>query len=140
MRKLTQRPRIGDASLQLIEEIVNGRFSENFKRFLKESAGLSYYESVFVDAAKTEWHVQQYNSFDDLYGLTQEFLNVYKRKLIPFAHDPGGWHFCLCMDEEDHGAIFINRWTDHLPEEQFLKIANSFEEFIDGLRREEEVK
>jgi hypothetical protein len=42
------------------------------------------------------------------------------------------------MDDDDFGTIYINRWTDHLPEEQFLKIADSFEEFINGLHAEDE--
>ena len=44
------------------------------------------------------------------------------------------------MDEGvDYGKIIVNRWTDYLPEEQFLVISNSFEEFINGLKREDEL-
>jgi hypothetical protein len=58
---------------------------------------------------------------------------------VPFAYDPGGWHFCLSFDADTYGKIIINRWTDHLPEEQFLVIADSFEEFINGLQTEENI-
>ena len=54
--------------------------------------------------------------------------------------DPGGWHFCLSIDEKDYGTIIVNRWTDHSEENQFLKIADNFEEFIDGLITEDEAK
>ncbi|MBK9580663.1 MAG: SMI1/KNR4 family protein [Saprospiraceae bacterium] len=54
-------------------------------------------------------------------------------KKIPFAYDPGGWHFCLSFDEDTFGKVVVNRWSDHLPEDQFIVIADSFEEFINGL-------
>jgi SMI1-KNR4 cell-wall len=140
MRKLTLYPRMGDSNIRHIESIIGSPLSENFKEFLKENGGLSHYERYFIDKAQTQWEVQKYLTYVELFKLTEEFLREYKRKLVPFAFDPGGWHFCLCMDEgADYGSIIINRWTDHLPEEQFLKIANSFEEFIDRLKTEEEV-
>ncbi|HEX7904185.1 MAG TPA: SMI1/KNR4 family protein [Chitinophagaceae bacterium] len=140
MRKLTISPRMGEASVQMLEQIVGEKFSENFREFLKENSGLSHYENIFIDKDGTRWQIQQYNMFKDLYGLTEEFLKTYKRKLIPFAYDPGRWHFCLCFDPgDDYGAIIVNRWTDHLPEEQFLKIADNFEHFIDNLKRQSEV-
>jgi hypothetical protein len=139
MRKLTIRPRMGDASIKLIEDVIGEKFDIYFAEFLKKNAGLSHEEFIYIDKSKTEWHVQSYNDFNDLFGLTKEFLDGYKRKLVPFAYDGGGWHFCLSFDDETYGKIIINRWTDHLPEEQFLVIADNFEEFINGLKTEENV-
>jgi len=138
MRKLTIRPRLGDASLKLIENIINTTFDDFFSAFLKKNAGLSHFECIYIDKLKVEWQVQSYNDFKDLYGLTKEFLEKHNRKLVPFAYDPGGWHFCLSFDKDTYGKIIINRWTDHLPEDQFLVIADSFEEFINGLKRGDE--
>ncbi len=104
------------------------------------NAGLSHYECVFIDAEGRKWEVAQYNQYKDLIGLLREFKKVGWGKKIAFAHDPGGWHFCLSLDEDTYGKIIINRWTDHTPEDQFLVIANSFEEFIDGLKKGEEVE
>ena len=135
MRQLTLYPRMGDSNMRHIESIIGATLFENFKEFLKENGGLSHYERYFIDRAKIQWEVKKYLTYGELFKLTEEFLREYKRKLIPFAYDPGGWHFCLCMDAgEDYGKIVINRWTDHLPEEQFLVLADSFEEFIYGLR------
>lgn len=137
MRKLTVSERINDYNLKRVEDLVGNVFTENFKDFMKLYAGLSHVERYFIDASKTEWEVISYINSVELYKLTDEFKQAYKRKLVPFAFDPGGWHFCLSFDESDYGAIIVNRWTDHLPEEQFLKIADSFEDFINGLKREE---
>lgn len=81
---------------------------------------------------------KKYLTYPELYKLTDEFLREYHRKLVSFAYDPGGWHLCLSFDEATYGNIIINRWTDNLPEEQFLVIAESFEEFINGLKTDEE--
>lgn len=136
MKKLTLRPRLGIKSVESIEKIVNEKFSEQFTNFLIENAGLSHLECEFKDDKGQIWIVHQYNNYKDLYGLTEEFLRVYNRKMIPFAYDSGGWHFCMCLDKEFLGNIFIHRWTDHDINDRFLKIANSFEEFIDGLQPE----
>lgn len=134
MKKLTIRPRLGERSIQLLERLVNHNFSTNFSDFLKENAGLSHFECIYQDVNGIKWEVSQYNLFPDLHGLTKEFIANGLGKKIPFAYDPGGWHFCLSFDEDTFGQIFINRWTDHSKEEQLLKIADSFEEFIDGLQ------
>ena len=138
MRTFTLYPRMGDSNMRFIESQVQSSLPNDFKDFLKANGGLSHYERFFTDTHQITWEVNKYLTFAELHKLLDEFLREYKRKLIPFAYDPGGWHFCLCMDEgKDHGAIIINRWTDHLPKEQFLKIADSFEEFINGLKAEE---
>jgi hypothetical protein len=138
MREFTILPRVQDFELNLIGNLVGNKIPDIVREYIKKYAGLSFEERFFIDKENREWELAQFNRFTDLYGLTEEFMKGYGRKLIPFAYDPGGWHFCLCMDDEDFGTIYINRWTDHLPEEQFLKIADSFEEFINGLHAEDE--
>lgn len=96
--------------------------------------------AIFFDEAQTKWEVQKYLTYSELFELTRELTEKYHRKLIPFAYDLGGWHFVLCMDEgANYGSVIINRWSDYLPNEQFLRIADSFESFIDGLKTEEEI-
>lgn len=140
MKKLNLYPRMGDSNMRHIESIINVELTEDFKDFLKLNGGLSHYERFFIDQDKTVWEVNSYLNYFELFKLTSEFLEKYKRKLIPFAFDMGGWHFCLCLDEgSDMGGIIVNRWTDHLPKDQFLKIADNFNDFINGLKTEEEV-
>lgn len=139
MRDLNVIPRMGEKNFQIIENLVEGKFSNNFKEILKKYAGLNVYENIFIDKDENLWSLGAFDNFTSIYELTKEFLEKYNRKLVPFAYDGGGWHFCLSFDEATYGKIIINRWTDHLPEEQFLVIADSFEEYINGLKTEEEI-
>ena len=139
MREFTVRPKIQDFELNLIEKVFEKPISENVRSFLKKYSGVGIYECFYLDKKGKSWEISQFHLFNDLYQLSKEFIEKGWGLFLPFAFDPGGWHFCLNMDEKDYGAIFINRWTDHLPEDQFVKIADSFEEFIDGLKREDEI-
>jgi hypothetical protein len=137
--------RIYQATLMNINKINDFEQNQNlticdeFKYFILNYQGSKVKEILFFDKQNNLYILNAFFSFAEMELLYMEFFDKYNRKLIPFAYDPGGWHFCLCMDEDDFGAIYINRWTDHLPNEQFLKIANSFEEFINGLKSEEEI-
>lgn len=135
MRELTLFPRMGDSNIRHIESIINESLSIEFASFLKQNAGLSHYERIYIDHEQTEWEVKKYLTYVEMFKLTNEFIVEYKRKLLPFAFDLGGWHFCLSFDPDTYGKIIINRWTDHSPEDQFVVIADSFEEFIKGLQR-----
>jgi SMI1-KNR4 cell-wall len=138
MRQLTLFPRMGNANFKHLEEIANAQIPTLFKEFMVKNAGLSHYERYFSND-ETIWEVHGYEEYIGMFELFEEFIKSGWGQMLPFAFDPGGWHYCLCLNEKDYGCIFVNRWTDHLPEEQFLKIADSFEEFINGLKREDEV-
>ncbi len=138
MRKLTLYPRMGSSNLNILENLISDKIPILISDFLKENAGLSHYERYYKDDKNVIWEVSKYLTFGEMFKLTQEFLREYKPRLLPFAYDPGGWHFCLSFDQESYGKIIINRWTDHKPEDQFLVIANNFEDFINGLRKENE--
>lgn len=126
-------------NLNSIELIIGNPLPIDFQEFIKSNGGLSHYERFYIDDKKNCWEVSSYLDYDDLHKLTQEFLQSYNRKLVPFAYDMGGWHFCLCMDDTaENGKIIVNRWSDYLPTEQFLVIANSFDEFINRLQVDDE--
>lgn len=133
MRVFTVLPKVQEFELDLIEKIIEDKIPQIVRDYIKKYGGDMIKERYFFDSNGLEWELAQFNLFKDLHGLTKEFLEQYQRKLIPFAYDGGGWHFCLSFDTDTYGKIIINRWTDHLPEEQFLVIADSFEEFINGL-------
>lgn len=136
MKQFTVRPRMGDRSFTLIEQIVGGSFSELFKEFMKKYAGLSIEEDCFIDKFYgKEWFVASYDNFTSMYNLTKEFKESGWGLKVPFAYDSGGWHYCISFDEDNYGNIIINRWTDHDFEDQFLKIADNFEEFMNGLKQ-----
>jgi hypothetical protein len=67
-----------------------------------------------------------------------EEMGVGRYDLIPFAIDPGGRIFLVSIGGKDEGVIYYS--IVGLGEDEPLrKIADSFEEFIDGLRTEEEI-
>lgn len=138
MRQFTIVDRIQDAEFNFIERSSNIRFPIFFRNFMKKYGGQAIEENNYNSTGYGNFIIGQFLMFHEISSLSKEFREVYNRSLIPFAYDPGGWHFCLSFDEGSNGAIILNRWTDHKPEEQFLKIADSFEEFIDGLKREGE--
>lgn len=137
MREFKVLPKVQDFELNMIEKSIGQEIPLIVRNYIKKYGGDMIAEKYFKDNQGLQWELSQFNLFKDLYSLTKEFLKEYNRRLFPFAYDPGGWHFCLSFDKETYGKIIINRWTDHLPEDQFLVIADSFEEFIDGLQTEE---
>jgi hypothetical protein len=139
MKQFTILDRIQDAEFNFIEKELNIKLTDIFRTYLKKYGGMGIVESTFITTDKRDFQIGQFLLFDEILNLSKEFLQSYKRKLVPFAYDPGGWHFCLSFDADSYGKIIINRWTDHLPEEQFLVIADSFEEFINGLKAEENI-
>lgn len=56
--------------------------------------------------------------------------------LVPFAIDPGGRPFYFSLGKDDNGTVYIDRMGAGY-ENPLLKIADSFEEFINGLQAEE---
>jgi len=140
MRLFTVKERIQDAEFLFLENETKLTLPNSFKSFLKVYGGLAITENNFFTKFGAElFQVGQFMMFDEILNLTKELWLIHHRHLIPFAFDPGGWHFCLCMDNGiDSGGIFVNRWTDHLRENQLIKIANSFEEFIEGLTSSQE--
>jgi hypothetical protein len=141
MRKLTKTYQNSTINMEEIESFEREEsiiIPEIYKEFIVEYQGSGVNEILYYDKSNTLWILNAFSEYEDMTALYKELKSGYGRKLIPFAYDPGGWHFCLCLDDEYFGTIYINRWTDHLPEEQFLKIADSFEEFINGLHAEDE--
>ncbi len=127
---------MGNANFKHLEEIASKKLPETFIEFMESNAGLSHYERYYI-TIETIWEVHSFNRYINMFELFEEFISEGWGKMLPFAIDPGGWHFCLCMEDKDYGAIYVNRWTDYLPENQFLKISESFEEFINSLKTDE---
>ncbi len=135
MRKLKIVPKFGDRSFEAIENLVDGKFSENFKEIMQIYGASSVYENYFVDKNDVDWTLGSFDNFTSVYKLTKEFKENGWGLKVPFAYDQGGWHICLSFDFDTYGKIIVNRWTDHSPEDQFVVIAESFEEFINGLKK-----
>lgn len=60
-----------------------------------------------------------------------------REDLLPFAIDPGGNPFYISIVASDYGNVYIDTLNSRGFAEPILKIANSFEEFINGLQPED---
>lgn len=121
-----------------------------------------HFPSFFVDflreynGAETEEHIY---SSDNIKYVVNNFLPLLENRnasieqilpvvrdeeedigrsdLIPFAIDPGGRPYYVSIGNNDYSSVYIDRigmgYSNPL-----LKIADSFEEFINGLRPENE--
>lgn len=134
MRRFNIISKFDDASAKSIENLIENKLDDNFKQFMGLYSGHSIYEQYYMDKNSNEWILAALDNFTSMYKLIKEFKSSGWGKKIPFGYDEGGWHFCLSFDEDTFGKIVGNRWTDHLPEDQFVVIADSFDEFINGLQ------
>ena len=60
---------------------------------------------------------------------------VGRNDLIPFATDPGGRPFYVSIGESDNGCVYFDV-IGMVSDKPVRKIANSFDEFINSLRKE----
>lgn len=138
MKELTIAPRAGKRYLQLLENAIGSILPDSLREIVVKYAGLAVLENTYKDKNNTIWELQTFDHVASMVDLTKEFRENGWGKKLPFAYDPGGWHFCLSFDEETFGKVMVNRWTDHSPEDQFIVIADSFEDFINGLEERQE--
>lgn len=135
MKELTIAPRAGKRYLKLLENAIGGSLPVSLNEVILKYAGLRVLEDTYEDKSKVLWEIQSFDNVASMVDLTKEFSVKGWGKKLPFAFDPGGWHYCLSFDEDTYGKVIVNRWTDHEDKDQFLVIAESFEEFIEGLKR-----
>jgi len=135
MKELTIAPRAGKRYLKLLENAIGGSLPVSLNEVILKYAGLRVLEDTYEDKSKVLWEIQSFDNVTSMVDLTKEFIVKGWGKKLPFAFDPGGWHYCLSFDEDTYGKVIVNRWTDHEDKDQFLVIAESFEEFIEGLKR-----
>lgn len=60
------------------------------------------------------------------------------REYLSFANDPGDWQFLISIKDNFNGEIYLCRMDEIIPN-SLIKIADSFEEFINGLKSEDEI-
>ena len=107
------------------------------KELFLNYAGLSVLECTYKDKNGHVWIINAFDYVASTAELTKEFIEHGWGHKLPFAFDSGGWHFCLSFEEDTFGKIIMNRWSLP-PEDQFLIISDSLEEFINGLQERQE--
>jgi len=95
---------------------------------------ISYLVTAFIPLIKNEFDT---SVEDILPAIRDEEEGIGRSDLIPFGTDPGGRPFYVSIGSKDYGNVYYD--LVGLGESQPLrKIANSFEEFINGLQARNE--
>ncbi len=134
LRNFTLRDKIGEGSFRHAQKEFKNQIPELVKLCLVKYGNSSIKEDVYIDNKNTEWILSAFSNSTDVMKLPKEFKDAGWGEWFPFAFDQGGWHFCINMSDHDYGSVYVNRWSDHKPKDQFVKIANSFEEFMNELK------
>jgi hypothetical protein len=116
------------------------KFPNYFVAFLLDYNGADTKECVFIDKYIVNNFLpllKNRNASIELIlpAVRSKEEEISRDDLIPFAIDPGGRPYYFSIGEEDYGNVYIDRMgAGH--KNPLLKIAESFEEFINGLEPE----
>ncbi|WP_350293002.1 SMI1/KNR4 family protein [uncultured Croceitalea sp.] len=139
LREFTLRDKMGESNFKHAQKEFKNSIPKLVKRYLVKYGKSSIEEDIFIDQENTHWILNSFMSSIEIMKLPKEYKDSDWGEWFPFAFDMGGWHFCIDMSDNDYGGVYVNRWNDYSPEEQFLKIADNFEIFINGLKKEKEL-
>lgn len=136
---------ISDEYLSEIQQIANASLPDSYIKFLKENNGGRPEEKMIdFDGGKLRIKGAEINFFfgqrkilsTDLLHNANARKNIFPDGLIGIANTAGGNYFLLSLRPESYGQVF---YKDHdfehsipLPE-SIIKVANSFEEFLNRL-------
>jgi hypothetical protein len=124
--------------LNVFEKLIGSKLPNSYRTFLIDINGGIPFKKYFL-----------YNNTGSLikcfFGITNEkdfdivrFYNHYKNLipeyLLPIGEDDGGNILMMAISGKDYGKLFF---LDH--EQPICLLANSFEEFINSLKSEEEI-
>ena len=140
MKKLSIQPKLNENQINFLEGVLGVPFPKQFKEFITIYCDTATYENTYTQSNKL-YKVSMFCT----YRMIFDFINDLKRdgfeKRIPFAVDDGGWVYCISMNESRYGKVYL--FQLEMPyeneNEAFEFVANSFEEFINGLQAEREV-
>jgi cell wall assembly regulator SMI1 len=135
-----------EARLQKVEEDLGAALPEDYRAFLREHNGGSPDPGgfVFADAkgpytdSVVAWF---FGIHDEEFNNLEEFRADYRGRLlddfVPIALDPFGNLICLGVRGEARGKVYFwdhEEETDPPSFANMNRVANSFSEFVSGLR------
>lgn len=140
---------ITDAEFNKIKSKLEISLPQNYIDLMKEYADSSVYENTFYDKNQKKYGLASFCTFSMIDARTDEYLeekslddeNLYKNigLQLPFAIDGGGYRFCLSLDKKTYGKVFflMEELLSIDEKDAFVFLADSLEDFIDGLQSEE---
>jgi cell wall assembly regulator SMI1 len=142
MKKLSSnsQPKVIDNNdIKEIENNFNIQFPDYFLSFLKQYGGTSTKEVVFSDKFWVNFFIPLKSDItSSIESMLLAYLSEYNQiEWIPFAIDSGGWAFCIALKDDIKGQVWVDKF-DSGDESSFEFVSDTFEDFINGLRTEEE--
>lgn len=133
-----------DQQLELVEKLIGAKLPESYRNFLHRVNGgkpqLNSFLSEF-EGNEQRWTMDRFlhlaataaatNDSEDVVWAYQQQNNKTARELLPVILDNEGNYYCLDLGQEFYGRLVLLSRQE--PEFSFLPIADSFEQFVDGL-------
>lgn len=124
------------------EEVFCLELPKDFKKFLRAFNAIYLEESIYT-TKEEKYYIDRFYPFGENIELSiqnvYDNLNGYfQNQYIAFANDPGDWQYVISLLVDTYGQIYLCRMDDILPY-SLTYMANSFGEFINGLKREDEI-
>jgi hypothetical protein len=131
---------INEDEFELFERKNNILMPDYLKEFFTKYNGAevneSFYGSHYLEILPLFQNKYASSVEDFLPWIRDPEFKVGRNDLIPFAIDPGGIAFLVSIGGDDEGVVYYS--AVGLDENPLRKLANSFEEFINELKSEEE--
>ena len=123
--------------------MLGTRLPDSFREFLRVAHGgyIEYDVDVPLEGGRAE--VMSFCQVFDLNELQEEIqrwqeLSHIPKAVLPFARSGGGSAVFLDVSKDRHGVVValvegMPAWTGLRPESAFIKVASSFDEYVDKL-------
>lgn len=142
MRNLTIKKPLNDGQIQFLERLHGKKFPLYFSEFIKVFSGKSVIENTFYTKEKP-FTISSFCTYRMMYDYIKSFKEEegFLSSWIPFALDVGGWLYCILDNEDSKKSVYLFQMEMPYENEQeaFELVADSFEEFINGLQPEGDV-
>lgn len=143
MKKLQikQAGRLGlDSELTLFESEKGIKLPDSYREFLLTQNPYTVKEDFYQKDGRN-YEIHHFYPFDSEIELSLQFsfdnLNdFFESKYLAFGDDSGGWQYVISVQEVDYGKIYFCRMDEAL-EDALTLLADSFEQFVNGLEIEE---
>jgi cell wall assembly regulator SMI1 len=128
---------VTEDDLRGLEERIGFKLPGAYQELLKHSNG-GHPELDTFPHEDGEWSVNNFFTLGDDASTESIWWNYCHRwpeatpNLLPFARDGGGNLFCLELGGDGNAPVIV--WAHDIPPPQVLQLADSFEEFVDGLQ------
>lgn len=148
MKKLTHAPLFSEFTFGKICDFLKiNELPKSLKSVLLKYGSYSVVENTYKDIINDKiWKLNSFINRTNLLGHLEELeeereLGDYEIEdlIVPFAVDEGGWLFCLGLSSNNYNRVFIYRCNNYDERDIFLKISESFEEFINNLQVPEKI-